>query len=107
MDLDPVADAALAHELLVQVDPQPAVVRPHVGDADDRAVAELPQMLERQRRAGDAVAVDAGDLAARGPVGDAEDVAVLLGEHVERRSAPSMSPMTMMPSACDRSNIEP
>ena len=47
-------------------------------------MAERPEMVQRQARADDAVAVDAGDLPTRGAVGDAQHVAVLLGQLVER-----------------------
>ena len=44
-------------------------------------------MVERQLRSGDTVGIDAGDLATGGAVGDADDVAVLLGEQIEGRLA--------------------
>ena len=81
---DLIGNATLAHELLVQVDPLATIVRAGVRHADDRAMAELPEVFECEVGAGHAVGVDARDLAAGRPVRDADHVAVLLRQLVER-----------------------
>ena len=58
-----VADAVLAHERFVDRGPIRAICHPLVDDADDRPMAELPEVLEGEERALLVVDVDAGHAA--------------------------------------------
>jgi hypothetical protein len=79
---DAVREAVLPHEPLVHGGPERAVGHALVDDADDRAVAQLPEMFERQQRALLVVDIDARHAAPGDPVADTHDVGMVRREVV-------------------------
>src|SRR4029079_12019280 len=76
-------DAVPAHEVLVDPGMVRTVGHSFVGDADDRPMAEVPQMLQGQLRSPGFVSVEAGTAPRTHPIAHADDVLVTSGEVVE------------------------
>src|SRR5947207_874415 len=77
------ADAVAPHELFVDRRAERAVGHPLVDDADDRAMAQLPEVLEGEQGPALVVDVHARPTARSDAIADADDVLVMSGEIVE------------------------
>ena len=88
-EVDPrlVADPVLSHESLIQPGTERAVGHPLVRDAHDVAVAEPPQVLERQLGSPFVVDVYPGHTAALDPVTHSDDIAVATRQVFQGRIA--------------------
>ena len=87
VDADPIGGIVVTQVALVDGRPERAVGHPLIDDADDVAVPEGPQVVEREARPEVVVGVDARHAAAGHAVRHADDVRVALGERIERRVA--------------------